>query len=44
MVAAMAKKMGIEEAKDPELNELSKDVLPEKVIETMDEHKKQDEA
>jgi uncharacterized membrane protein len=36
MVAAIAKKMNIEEANDAEIEELSKDVHPEKVIDTMD--------
>jgi uncharacterized membrane protein len=36
LVSAMAKKMGIEDAFDSEIEELSKDVRPEKVIETMD--------
>ncbi len=36
LVTAMAKKMNIEEADDAEIAELSKDVYPEKVMETMD--------
>jgi uncharacterized membrane protein len=36
LVSAMAKKMGIEDAFDSEIEELSKDVRPEKVMETMD--------
>jgi uncharacterized membrane protein len=36
LVSAIAKKMNIEEANDKELEELSKDVYPEKVIETME--------
>jgi hypothetical protein len=32
----MAKKMGIEEAHDKELEELAKDVHPEKVMDTME--------
>ena len=36
LVSAMAKKMGIEDAFDAEIEELSKDVHPEKVMETMD--------
>jgi uncharacterized membrane protein len=36
LVTAMAKKMNIEDANDAEIEELSKDVYPEKVIETME--------
>jgi uncharacterized membrane protein len=36
MVAEMAKRMGIESARDPELAELSQDVRPEKVLETIE--------
>jgi uncharacterized membrane protein len=36
LVTAMAKKMNIEDAHDEEIAELSKDVFPEKVMETMD--------
>jgi uncharacterized membrane protein len=36
LVSAMAKKMGIEEAHDKELEELAKDVHPEKVMDTME--------
>ena len=36
LVSAMAKKMGLEEAHDDELEELSKDVHPEKVMDTME--------
>ena len=35
LVGAMAKKMGIEEANDSEIDELAKDVHPEKVLDTM---------
>src|SRR4051812_30903346 len=36
LVSAMAKKMNIEDANDAEIEELSQDVYPEKVIETME--------
>jgi uncharacterized membrane protein len=36
LVAAMSKKMGIEGAYDDEIDELSKDVHPEKVMDTID--------
>jgi len=36
LVTAMAKKMGIEEANAAEIEELSKDVHPEEVLNTMD--------
>src|SRR4028118_1433372 len=36
LVAAMAKKMDIADAHDAEIEELGKDVYPEKVMETMD--------
>jgi uncharacterized membrane protein len=36
LVAAMAKKMGIDEAHDREIDELAKDVHPEKVMDTME--------
>lgn len=38
LVTAMAKKLDIAESHDPELNELANDVLPEKVLDTMDKH------
>lgn len=40
LVTAMAKKMDITEAYDPEIDELSKDVHPEKVMDTMEKQKK----
>ena len=43
LVSAMAKKMGIEDAYDEEIEELSKDVHPEKVMETMDKLTKKHE-
>ena len=36
LVTALCKKMGIEDAYDEEINELSKDVQPEKVMDTID--------
>ena len=39
LVTAMAKKMNIEEAYHPEIDELEKDVHPEKVLDTMENHK-----
>lgn len=36
LVTAMAKKMGIQDAYDPEIKELSKDVHPEKVMDSME--------
>ncbi|KAA3438439.1 DUF1003 domain-containing protein [Rufibacter hautae] len=38
LVTAIAKKMDIDEAHDPEINELAKDVQPEKVMDTMEKH------
>ncbi len=38
LVSAIAKKMNIDEAKDPEINELAQDVMPEKVMEIMELH------
>jgi uncharacterized membrane protein len=40
LVTAIAKKMEIQEAYDPEIEELSKDVQPEKVLDTMEKHQK----
>jgi uncharacterized membrane protein len=39
LVTAIAKKMNIEESLHPEIDELSKDVQPEKVMDTMEKHK-----
>ncbi len=39
IISAMAKKMDIQEAYHPEIEELSKDVHPEKVIDTMEKIK-----
>jgi uncharacterized membrane protein len=44
LVAAMAEQMGIEEAQDPEISELARDVHPEKVIETMEAHERATES
>jgi len=38
LVAAMAQKMGIAEANDPELAELAQDVAPENVLDQMEAH------
>jgi uncharacterized membrane protein len=38
LVTAIAERMGIDAARDPELAELAKDVAPEKVLDTMDAH------
>lgn len=43
LVTAMAKKMEIDEAYHPEIDELSKDVHPEKVMDTMERHKYENE-
>src|SRR3954452_15034245 len=40
LVTAIAKKMDIEDAYNPEIEELSKDVHPEKVLDTMEKHQK----
>ena len=38
LVTQIAQRMGIEEAHNPELDELAKDVAPEKVMDRMEEH------
>ncbi|WP_242693111.1 DUF1003 domain-containing protein [Sabulibacter ruber] len=38
LVTAIAKKLEIEESHDPEMDELAKDVHPEKVLDTMERH------
>ncbi|HEX2202940.1 MAG TPA: DUF1003 domain-containing protein [Longimicrobium sp.] len=38
LVRRMAQEMGIEESRDPELDELEQDVAPEKVLEEMEHH------
>jgi uncharacterized membrane protein len=43
LVTAMAQKMDIADAYHPEIDELAKDVHPEKVMDTMERHKKQSE-
>ena len=40
MVAKMAQRMGVEEGHDPELSELSQDVRPEKVLDTMEKNER----
>ena len=40
LVAQIARRMGIEDAHDPELHELAKDVAPEKVMDRMEEHER----
>jgi uncharacterized membrane protein len=40
LVTAMAERMGVDQAHDPELSELSRDVKPEKVMETMEAHER----
>ena len=40
LVTAMAERMGLEVARDPELSELSQDVAPEKVMQTMEAHER----
>ena len=47
LVTAMAERMGIDAAQDPELTELAQDVAPEQVLDTMDVHQQrmdEDEA
>ena len=41
LVTAMARRMGIHTAQDPELSELAEDVAPEKVLDTMEAHQQQ---
>jgi uncharacterized membrane protein len=43
LVTAMAQKMDIADAYHSEIDELAKDVHPEKVMDTMEQHKKQSE-
>jgi uncharacterized membrane protein len=40
LVTAMAERMGLEVARNPELEELSQDVAPEKVMQQMEAHKR----
>jgi uncharacterized membrane protein len=42
LVTAIAKKLDIQEASDPEIDELAKDVVPEKVMDTMENTKNED--
>ena len=44
LVTAMAQRMGIQTAQDPELAELAEDVAPEKVLDTMEAHRQQFDA
>ena len=37
LLTAVGEKMGVEESKNPELEELAKDVRPEKVLDKMDQ-------
>jgi uncharacterized membrane protein len=41
LVTAMAQRMGINAAQDPELAELAQDVAPERVLDTMEAHEQQ---
>ncbi|MBC5773228.1 DUF1003 domain-containing protein [Pontibacter sp. KCTC 32443] len=41
MVRAIAQKMDIQESEDPEIEELEKNVAPEKVMDTMEKHQEQ---
>lgn len=38
LVTEMARRMGLEQARDPELDELAQDVAPEKVLDEMEHH------
>jgi uncharacterized membrane protein len=40
LVTEIGKKMGVEESHNPELDELARDVAPEKVLDTMEENQK----
>jgi uncharacterized membrane protein len=40
LVTRIAERMGIDEARDPELDELARDVAPEKVMDRMEEHER----
>jgi uncharacterized membrane protein len=44
LVSAISRKMDIPEAHDPELQELEKDVHPEKVLDTMEKHQQDYDA
>ncbi|WP_224984877.1 hypothetical protein [Geomonas agri] len=37
LLTAIGAKLGVEESKNPELEELTRDVQPEKVLDTMDQ-------
>ncbi|HEX2092865.1 MAG TPA: DUF1003 domain-containing protein [Longimicrobiaceae bacterium] len=40
LIRAIAERLGVEEAGDPELSELEKDVAPEKVMDRLEEHER----
>lgn len=42
LVTAMARQMGVDESRDPELHELAHDVAPEKVLDEMERHERED--
>ena len=44
LVGAISRKLDIPEAQDPELQELEKDVHPEKVLDTMEKHQHQKDS
>ncbi|WP_051181444.1 DUF1003 domain-containing protein [Thermithiobacillus tepidarius DSM 3134] len=44
LVTAMAERMGVEESKNPELDELAQDVAPEAVLDKMDETRQRFES
>ena len=44
LVMAMAQRMGIHAAQDPELAELAQDIAPEKVRDAMEAHQRQSAA
>ena len=44
LVTAIAERMGIDAARDPELAELAQDVAPEKVLDTMEAHQQRMDA
>jgi uncharacterized membrane protein len=40
LVTEIARRMGVEQAKEPELKELAKDILPERVLEQMEDEER----
>lgn len=44
LVAAIARRVGLEEANDPELAELLRDVAPERVLDAIERHERESEA